>query len=184
MMTVEQMMNAHRANVETVFGFGSTALAGMEQFIELNVQATRAAMNDAAGSMQALMAVKDPQEFVAVQASLLQPVAERAAAYGRSVYEIAAATGSEVSRVTEATVADAQTKFMVVVDNAVKNAPAGTENSVSLVKSAVAAVNNAYESATSAAKQAAVVAESNMKALSATAVRNSQGSTGRTKRAA
>ena len=184
MMTVEQMMNAHRANVETVFGLGSTAFTGIEQFIELNVQATRAAMNDAAGSGQALLAVKDPQEFVAVQASLMQPVAERAAAYGRSVYEIAATTGAEVGRVTEATVADAQTKFMVVVDNAVKNAPAGTENAVALVKSAVAAVGNAYESATSAAKQAADVADSNLKALSATAVRASQAATGKAKRAA
>ena len=34
---------------------------------------------------------------------------------------------------------------MSVVDNAVKNAPAGTENAVALVKSAVAAANNAFD---------------------------------------
>ena len=73
MMTVEQMMSAHRSNVETLFGLGTTAFSGLEQFIELNVEATRAAMNDAAGTAQALLAVKDPQEFVAVQASLVQP---------------------------------------------------------------------------------------------------------------
>lgn len=174
MMTVEQMMSVHRANVETLFGLGSTAFTGFEQFIELNVEVTKAAMNDAAGTAQALFAVKDPQEFVAVQAALVQPVAEKFAAYGRSVYEIAATTGSEVNRVAEATVADAQGKFMVVVDNAVKNAPAGTENAVALVKSAVAAVNNAYESASKAAKQAADVTDANLKAMSATAVRATQ----------
>lgn len=184
MMTVEQMMNAHRANVETVFGLGTTAFSGLEQFIELNVEAAKAAMADAAGNAQALLAAKDPQEFVAVQAGLVQPVAEKFAAYGRSVYEIAATTGSEVGRVAEATVADAQSKFMVVVDNAVKNAPAGTENALSLVKSAVAAVNNAYESASNAAKQAAGVADANLKAMSATAVRASQAATVRTRRAA
>jgi phasin family protein len=171
MMTVEQMMSVHRANVETLFGLGSTAFTGIEQFIELNVEATKAAMNDAAGTAQALFAVKDPQEFVAVQAALVQPVAEKLAAYGRSVYEIAATTGSEVNRVAEATVADAQGKFMAVVDNAVKNAPAGTENAIALVKSAVAAANNAYESASKAAKQAADVTDANLKAMSATAVR-------------
>ena len=171
MMTVDQMMNAHRANAETLFGLGTTAFSGLEQFIELNVEATKAAMNDAAGAAQALLAVKDPQEFVALQAALAQPVAEKVAAYGRSVYEIAATTGSEVNRVTEATVSDAQGKFMAVVDNAVKNAPAGTENAVALVKSAVAAVSNAYESASNAAKQAAGVADANLKAMSATAVR-------------
>ena len=171
MMTVEQMMNAHRANVETLFGLGSTAFAGMEQFVELNVQATKLAMNDAAVTTQALLAVKDPQEFVAVQAGFVQPAAEKFAAYGRSVYEIAATTGAEVGRVAEATVSDAQGKFMAVVDNAVKNAPAGTENAVALVRGAVSAMNNAYESASKAAKQAADVTDANLKAMSATAVR-------------
>ena len=53
---------------------------------------------------------------------------------------------------------------MAVVDNAVKNAPAGTENAVALVKSAVAAANNALESVQKAAKQAADVAEANFHA--------------------
>ncbi len=53
-----------------------------------------------------------------------------------------------------------------MVDNAVKNAPAGTENAVVLVKSAVAAANNAFESVQKAAKQAADVAEANFQAIS------------------
>ena len=61
-----------------------------------------------------------------------------------------------------------------MVDTAVKNAPAGTENAVALVKSAVAAANNAYESVQKAAKQAADVAEANFQALTTSAVRASQ----------
>ena len=87
------------------------------------------------------------------------------------MYEIAASTGAEVSRVAEAQAAEAQAKFMAIVDTAVKNAPAGTENAVALVKSAVAAANNAIETAQKAAKQAAEVAEANFKAMSTTAVR-------------
>ena len=77
------------------------------------------------------------------------------------MYEIAASTGAEVSRVAEAQAAEAQAKFMAIVDTAVKNAPAGTENGVALIKSAVAAANNAIETAQKAAKQAAEVAEAN-----------------------
>ena len=62
---------------------------------------------------------------------------------------------------------EAQRKFMSAVDNAVKNAPAGSENAVALVKSAVAAANNAYESVHKAAKQAADVAEANFQTITA-----------------
>ena len=63
---------------------------------------------------------------------------------------------------------------MSAVDSAVKNAPAGTENAVSLVKSAIAAANNAYESVNKAAKQAADMAEANFTAITNTAVKASQ----------
>ena len=63
---------------------------------------------------------------------------------------------------------------MAVVDTAVKNAPAGTENAVALVKSAVAAANNAFESVQKAAKQATEVAEANFQAVTSTAVKASQ----------
>ena len=163
MMTVEQLMTSHKANVETLFGLTSKAFEGMERLIELNVQVAKAAMVEAADTTQAVLSVKDGQELLALQTSLLQPAAEKAAAYNRHVYEIVATTG-----------ADAQAKFMAVVDNAVKNAPAGTENAVALVKSAVAAANNAFESMQKAVKQAADVADANFQAVSSTAVRATQ----------
>ncbi len=179
MMTVEQVMGAHKANIETLFGLTGKAFEGMEKLIELNMQVARTAMDEAAVNAKAAMSVKDAQELMALQTSLLQPAAEKAAAYSRYVYEIAASTGAEVTRVAEATSADAQAKFMAVVDSAVKNAPAGTENAVALVKSAVAAASNAFESVQKAAKQAAEVAETNFQAMSSTAVRATK-----TKRAA
>ena len=171
MMTVEQVMGAHKANIETLFGLTGKAFEGMEKLIELNMQVARTAMDEAAVNAKAALSVKDAQELMALQTSLLQPAAEKAAAYSRYVYEIAASTGAEVTRVAEATSADAQAKFMAVVDSAVKNAPAGTENAVALVKSAVAAANNAFESVQKAAKQAAEVADTNFQAMSSTAVR-------------
>ena len=183
MMTVEQMMGAHKANVETLFGLTGKAFEGMEKLIELNVQVAKTVMSEAASNAQAALSVKDAQELMALQAGLLQPAAEKAAAYSRQLYEIAASTGAEVNRVAEATSADAQTKFMAVVDSAVKNAPAGTENAVALVKSAVAAASNAFETVQKASKQAAQVADANFQAMSSTAVRATQAAT-KLKRAA
>ena len=183
MMTVEQVMGAHKANIETLFGLTGKAFEGMEKLIELNMQVARTAMDEAAANAKAALSVKDAQELMALQTSLLQPAAEKAAAYSRYVYEIASSTGAEVTRVAEATSADAQAKFMAVVDSAVKNAPAGTENAVALVKSAVAAANNAFENVQKAAKQAAEVADTNFQAMSSTAVRATHTAT-KSKRAA
>ena len=184
MMTTEQILAAHKANVETLFGLTAKAFEGVEKLVELNMQVAKTAMGEAAEATVAALSVKDAQELLALQAGLLQPSAEKAAAYGRHVYEIAAATNAEVTKVAEATLADSQKKFIAVVDTAVKNAPAGTENAVALVKSAVSAANNAYESVHKAAKQAAEVAEANFTAMTNSAVKASTTAAKSSKRAA
>ncbi len=174
MLTVEQVLAAQKANVETLFGLTNKAFEGVEKLVELNLQVAKTAMGEAAQTTKAALSVKDAQELLALQAQLLQPAAEKAASYSRHLYDIAAATNAEVTKVAEAQLADAQGKFMGLVDAAVKNAPAGSENAVALVKSAMAAANNAYETVNKAAKQAADVAEANFTALSNSAVKATQ----------
>jgi phasin family protein len=173
-LTAEQLIAAHRANVETLFGLTHKAFEGVEKLVELNLQVAKTSLSEAAENTQALLSVKDVQELMALQAALLQPSAEKAAAYSRHVYDIVAGTNAEVTKVAEATVVDGQKKVLAMVDTAVKNAPAGTENAVALVKSAVAAANNAFESVHKASKQAAEVAEANFQAMTSTAVKASQ----------
>ena len=110
--TPEQLAAVHKDNVETLLGLTNKAFEGVEKLVELNLQVAKASIGEAAETTKAAMSVKDVQELLALQASLLQPAAEKAAAYSRYVYEIAASTGAEVSRVAEATAADAQAKFM------------------------------------------------------------------------
>ena len=174
MLTAENLIAAQKANVETLFGLTNKAFEGVEKLVELNLQMARAALGEAGDTARAAMSVKDAQELVALQASLLQPTAEKAAAYSRHVYDIAASTNAEVTKAVEAQLGDAQKNFMGLVDSASKNAPAGTENAVALVRSAVAAANNAFESVQKAAKQAADVAEANYQAMTTTAVKATQ----------
>ena len=174
MLTAEQLIAAHKANVETLFGLTNKAFEGIEKLVELNLQVTKAALGEAGDTARAALSVKDAQELLALQAGLLQPGAEKAAAYSRHLYDIASATNAEVTKAVEAQLGDAQKKFMGLVESASKNAPAGTENVVALVRSAVAATNNALESVQKAAKQAADVAEANFQAVTSTAVKASQ----------
>jgi phasin family protein len=183
-LTPEQIVAANKANLETLFGLTNKAFEGVEKLVELNLQVAKTALGEAAENTQALLAVKDAQELLALQASLLQPSAEKAAAYSRHLYDIAASTSAEVTKTAETQFADIQAKFMSAVDSAVKNAPAGTENAVTLVKSAITAANNAYESVHKAAKQAADIAEANFTAVTNTAVKASQAAVKPAKRAA
>jgi phasin family protein len=183
MLTAEQLIAAQKANIETLFGLTNKAFEGVEKLVELNVQAAKSALSEAAQTSAAALSVKDAQELLALQAGLLQPAAEKAAAFSRHLYDITAGTSAEVVKVAEGQFADAQQKFMALVDSAIKNAPAGSENAVTLVKSALAAANNAYESVNKAAKQAADVAEANFQAITAQAVKATQQAP-KTKRAA
>ena len=168
MMTVEQLMAAQKAHAETLFELTQKAFAGVEKLVELNLQTARAALDSAADNARTALSAKDAVELMKLQASLLQPAAEKAAAYGRSVYAIATTTGSEVGKLAQSTAADAQTKLLSAVDTAAQNAPAGSGNAVAMVKSAVAAANNAYEGMQKAVKQASDQAESNFQSMGRT----------------
>jgi phasin family protein len=169
--TPDQIVAEHKANFETLFGLTTKAFESVEKLVELNMQVAKTALGEAAETTQSMLSVKDAQELMALQASLLQPSAEKAAAYSRHVYDIVAALGAEFTKTTEAGVTDAQKKMMALVDTAVKNAPAGTENVVALVKSTVAAANNAFDTVQKATKQATEVAEANFQAMTNTAVK-------------
>jgi phasin family protein len=183
--TAEQFTAAQKANLETLFGLTGKAFEGVEKLVELNLQVAKATLAEVAETSQAALSVKDAQELLALQAGLLQPAAEKAAAYSRHLYDILAGTNAEVTKAAEATLADGQKKVLALVDTAVKNAPAGSESAVALVKSAVSAANNAYESVHKAAKQATEVAEANFTAMTNTAVNaTKQATTPKGKRAA
>lgn len=170
MLTAEQILASHKANIETLFGLTHKAFEGVEKLVELNVQATKAALAETANHAQAVMGVKDAQELMALQAGLVQPLAEKTAAYSRHLYDIASAAGADLGKTFEAQTSDAQKKFVGLVDNASKNAPAGSETAVAVMKSAVAAANNAFESMQKAVKQASEMAEANFNTVAASAV--------------
>jgi phasin family protein len=170
MLTAEQVLASQKATIETLFGLTGKAFEGVEKLVELNLTATKAALSETAGSTQALLGVKDAQELLALQAALFQPLAEKTAAYSRHLYDIASGTGAEFGRTFESQAAEAQKKFLAVVDNAAKNAPAGSETAVAVFKSAVAAGTNALESVQKAVKQASDVAEANFNAVATQAV--------------
>ena len=174
MLTAEQIMASHKANIETLFGLTQKAFEGVEKLVELNVQATKAALAETANHTQAVMGVKDAQELLALQASMVQPLAEKTAAYSRHLYDIAQSAGAEIGKTFEGQTAEAQKKIADMIDSATQNAPAGSETAVTMMKSAMTAANTAFESMQQAVKQASDMAEANFNTVTATAVNASK----------
>jgi phasin family protein len=169
MLTVEQVMASHKASIETLIGLTSKAFEGVEKIVALNLTASKAALAEAGDNAKAVLSAKDAQELLTLQSALMQPLAEKTAAYNRHLYDIATGSATEFTRAFEEQAGENQKKFMGLVDTAAKNAPAGSETAVAVMKSAVAAANNALESVQKAVKQATDVAEINFNTVAANA---------------
>jgi len=168
--TREQFAAANKANVETMLNLANAAFANVERLAALNLNTARSVLEDSIANAKALLAVKDVQGLVSLQASLAQPLIEKAAAYNRSIYEIASQGQEEVSKLFEGQIAELNKNLATALDQAAKSAPAGSDTAVAAMKSAIAAANSAYDSVSKAAKQVAEIAEANVAAAtSATA---------------
>ena len=70
-LTNEQLLAAHKANIEMLFGLTSKAFEGVEKLVELNLQVAKAAMGEVADHTRAVLSVKDAQELLALAEKIL-----------------------------------------------------------------------------------------------------------------
>jgi len=160
----EQLLSANRANVESALNVAQLTLDGVERTLAFNLSAWKSAVTESANVARALLEAKDPQEWLKMQTEANQPLGDRVLAYSRGAYEIAAQTGAQVSKLFEAQVAEFNKQAIAFLDGAAKNGVPGTEVAINSVKSAIAAANAAFESATKVGQEVAHMAEANVQA--------------------
>lgn len=160
--TPQSLLAGHKAVLDNVLAVQGTFFDGFEKLIDLNLKATRAALEDVAQRSQEAIELKDAQELLAFTSSLVRP--EQAVSYGKDIYEILVAIQGDLSKLTETQFAQGQKNVADAVEQFARNAPTGSEGAVALLKSSLATATNAYETAAKAARQAASAAESNIAA--------------------
>jgi phasin family protein len=165
----EQFSASQKANLTAAAELSQTAFVGFERFVELNMAAGKAAVGESFANMQALMGAKTPQDMMAVQAALVQPAFEKSVSYGRHLADIANSTSAVFTKTVEGKMAESEQAVKSLVENSLKNAPAGSEAAVAVIKTAFEASQTAAETLKKVAKQAADTAESNIKAATAQA---------------
>ena len=83
-------------------------------------------------------------------------------AYSRQLASITTSTGAEFSKAAESQIVEANRKVISLVDEVSKNAPAGSENFVAAVKTAISNANAGYEQFSKTSKQAVEAMENNV----------------------
>ena len=172
----EHFAAATKQSVAEAQGLASSAFLGFEKLVALNLATAKSSLFETSGDFYAVFSAKSPTDALAAHASLVKPLAEKTISYGRSVYAIATEAGAEFSKSAEAKLAESQKSFASALEAAAKNAPAGSESVVAVIKSAVTAGQNAIETAKTSAKsavelvekQAASVTESALSAVKTT----------------
>ncbi len=160
----QQVLDAQKAALEKIVAVQGSMFNGFEKLVDLNLKVMKATMDEANHVSQKAMGVKDAQDALSLSSSVVQPSAEKAMAYGKHVYDIVAQVQSEIAKLSEGHLAEAQKRVAEAVEQFSRNAPVGSESAVAMLKSSLAQVNQAYDSMTKAAKQAADVAEKNLSA--------------------
>lgn len=162
----EQISTATRANLETqlsiLAALSATAFESFERVVDLNLNAARTSLEDSSATARQMLTARDMQEFLSLTAAQAQPAAAKALAYSRHLANIAANAQNEFNKAAEQQIAEAGRKMSALVDDVSRNAPAGSENMIAIVKSAIGNANRGYEQFSKTTKQAVEAVEANM----------------------
>lgn len=162
----EQFSSATKASFDAQLAAFSAltgkAIESLEKIVELNMTVAKTAFEESNVAAKQLVSAKDAQEFFALTAAHAQPNADKALAYVRHVASITNGAQAEFTKAAEAHVADTNRKVVAFVDEISKNAPAGSENAISLLKSAISNANASYDQINKSTKQAVETLEANL----------------------
>jgi len=167
----EQIAEIAKTNVDTAVELSGAAMTGVEKLVDLQLKVAKTAMSQGADNLKALASAKDVQELMKVQSSFAMPTIETAVSYANAIYGIASETANTFAKMAESQISASNQKISTAVEEFSKNAPAGSESGVALVKSALTAANAAYETASKAAKQAVAVVEQNVQSATKAGVK-------------
>lgn len=180
----DQFTSAAKASVESQLAAATDltnkAIASVAQLVELNINTAKASFEQSTAAAQQLMTAKDPQQFFSLASQ--SGATDFLVAYTRNLSSIASAAQAEFARAAEAQIAETTRKVSALVDEASKNAPAGSENAVAMLKTAMNNANAGYEQLTKSAKQASATLEENMGAATRQFTQAAEKVTGRARK--
>jgi phasin family protein len=155
-----QMTTAQTAQLDGVFGLAASAFAGWEKISELNMQALKSLVGESQEAATKLLAVKDLQSLLSLQASYAQPATEKAQSYWRHVHEIVAAAQGELTSAAQPLFHRAQSDAQGSFQSFLQSASPGGEAALSGWKSVFGMNSATVDAASDAIRTSATEAVS------------------------
>jgi phasin family protein len=131
------------------------AFTSVEEIIDLNIDTAKAGLAEATVSAKQLMQATDPQEWLSCACGRMNGNLENGLAFTRQMANIAFKAQGKFSDEMETRVSEATRKALTMYDSAARNAPAGSQSAIVLMKSAIDQANTRYGQFSKAARQVA-----------------------------
>ncbi|MBU3724095.1 MAG: phasin family protein [Burkholderiaceae bacterium] len=154
-----------KSAAQTCSDVAAATFKGMEKMAHVQLNVARETLNHSAESMKALTSAKSPQDIMKVQAAMAKLSMESLTALTGAACGIGVETAKALSQMQEAQVAEFGERIHNAIEQFAKYAPAGSESSVALARSAWNAAGQAFETATNATRQAIAAAERNVESV-------------------
>src|SRR5687767_7212427 len=161
----EQLGELNKGSIEAALTFAQVSMESAEKLMRLQLEAAKAFVADQSETAKELSNAKDADAMMALRSRLAEQAVERALGYSRNGYEVATQTQQELAKVIEERFTGYQREMAASLEKMFQSAPAGSDAAVAAVKSTIAATQSAMDSMTKAAKQAAELADANVKAV-------------------
>ena len=167
----EKIQNAQKAQIELLQQISGKVFESVEQLTQLQLKTLRASSGEQFESLRSMLAVTDAKDLAGLQSALPQPAAqaERLMDFNREVYELISKTQADIAKLAESQVEATTQQTQELIETLSKNAPAGAEPAVAMLKSALENAGSTYESVQKAAKQASEMAEEGIAAAASAA---------------
>ncbi len=160
--TPDQLIAINQANVDAALRLAGVALQGVEQLVDLQMQAVRSALAEGASNARAIAAAKGVQDLASLRPALLQPSIEKATSYARDVVGVATTTQDELNKLVEAHMAEFNKNVVAQLDKVAQTAPPGTEFAVNALRAAVASTHVAIDNVSKLERQVSEITQANI----------------------
>jgi len=155
----EQMMKMQAEALEASRQAAAKTLEGWQKLAELNLQTARASLEQSSEQINALLAARDTKALTDLVTSMARPPQDQFSAYAKAVYSIYRDANQDFASMLDKQVSASNRQLAESVENLARNAPAGSEGVVSLIRQSMAAAQNAYDQVNQAGRKLAEMAD-------------------------
>ncbi|HEX5392350.1 MAG TPA: phasin family protein [Rhodocyclaceae bacterium] len=166
---VNQLAAQQKSNIEALLAISHAAFGNAERLLNLNVNATRNALEESAAQAKAAVNSSDSIQAL-LQASQPQQAFAKVTSYLEDVRQIVTQTQQELTEIIDAQRSETSDHLVKAIEELAKTGPAGSAFAASTLKSMFAMGNSAYDKLNDTAKQVAQIGEAQIAAAAAKSI--------------